>query len=411
MQTSGQVKPTPANKLWTPANVVTLVRICLVPLFVVALISPWPEWFGLPEDLDGAKSLIAAGIFIIISCTDWLDGYLARSRGEVTDFGKFMDPLADKILVAAALLALVELGALPSWVVLVILAREFIVSGVRMVAASEGVVIAASWYGKFKTVFQMIAIVLFTVKDSYMVGSVHAAFSDWMWLLSWGVMIVALVLTVVSMLDYIAKARHLIGFAPKRVRKKDFDNEGPTNSNKETFSAELQQLKNDELEAIAPEALRKLAHDVLQASRRAGKSIGTAESLTGGLIAATLTEVPGSSEVVRGAIVSYVNEVKQELLGVDHETLTRTGAVSEETARAMAEGARRDLGADVVVAVTGIAGPGGAEEGKPVGTVWIGLADSLETTAHQYCFGGNRTQVRLQTVQAALELMGESLER
>lgn len=411
MQTSGQVKPTPANKLWTPANVVTLVRICLVPLFVVALISPWPEWFGLPEDLDGAKSLIAAGIFIIISCTDWLDGYLARSRGEVTDFGKFMDPLADKILVAAALLALVELGALPSWVVLVILAREFIVSGVRMVAASEGVVIAASWYGKFKTVFQMIAIVLFTVKDSYMVGSVHAAFSDWMWLLSWGVMIVALVLTVVSMLDYIAKARHLIGFAPKRVRKKDFDNEGPTNSNKETFSAELQQLKNDELEAIAPEALRKLAHDVLQASRRAGKSIGTAESLTGGLIAATLTEVPGSSEVVRGAIVSYVNEVKQELLGVDHETLTRTGAVSEETARAMAEGARRDLGADVVVAVTGIAGPGGAEEGKPVGTVWIGLADSLETTAHQYCFEGNRTQVRLQTVQAALELMGESLER
>ncbi len=411
MQTSGQVKPTPANKLWTPANVVTLVRICLVPLFVVALISPWPEWFGLPEDLDGAKSLIAAGIFIIISCTDWLDGYLARSRGEVTDFGKFMDPLADKILVAAALLALVELGALPSWVVLVILAREFIVSGVRMVAASEGVVIAASWYGKFKTVFQMIAIVLFTVKDSYMVGSVHAAFSDWMWLLSWGVMIVALVLTVVSMLDYIAKARHLIGFAPKRVRKKDFDNEGPTNGNKETFSAELRQLKNDELEAIAPEALRKLAHDVLQASRRAGKSIGTAESLTGGLIAATLTEVPGSSEVVRGAIVSYVNEVKQELLGVDHETLTRTGAVSEETARAMAEGARRDLGADVVVAVTGIAGPGGAEEGKPVGTVWIGLADSLETTAHQYCFGGNRTQVRLQTVQAALELMGESLER
>ena len=411
MQTSGQVKPTPANKLWTPANVVTLVRICLVPLFVVALISPWPEWFGLPEDLDGAKSLIAAGIFIIISCTDWLDGYLARSRGEVTDFGKFMDPLADKILVAAALLALVELGALPSWVVLVILAREFIVSGVRMVAASEGGGISARGYGKFKTVFQMIAIVLFTVKDSYMVGSVHAAFSDWMWLLSWGVMIVALVLTVVSMLDYIAKARHLIGFAPKRVRKKDFDNEGPTNGNKETFSAELRQLKNDELEAIAPEALRKLAHDVLQASRRAGKSIGTAESLTGGLIAATLTEVPGSSEVVRGAIVSYVNEVKQELLGVDHETLTRTGAVSEETARAMAEGARRDLGADVVVAVTGIAGPGGAEEGKPVGTVWIGLADSLETTAHQYCFGGNRTQVRLQTVQAALELMGESLER
>ncbi len=112
-----EVEPTPAAKLWTPANVVTLVRICLVPVFVVALLSPWPQWFGLPQVADDSKSLIAAGIFILISCTDWLDGYLARSRGEVTDFGKFMDPLADKILVAAALLALVELGSLPSWVV------------------------------------------------------------------------------------------------------------------------------------------------------------------------------------------------------------------------------------------------------------------------------------------------------
>lgn len=430
MRTSEQITPTPANKLWTPANVVTLVRICLVPLFVVALISPWPEWFGLPKDLNGAKSLIAAGIFIVISCTDWLDGYLARSRGEVTDFGKFMDPLADKILVAAALLALVELGALPSWVVLVILAREFIVSGVRMVAATEGVVIAASWYGKFKTVFQMIAIVLFTIKDSYMVGSVHAAFSDWMWLLSWGVMIIALVLTVVSMLDYIAKARHLIGFAPKRARKKSSaadageDRGGHpvldsctergalegAGADKAAVADAQRQLDEGELAAISPDELNRLAREVLEAARTAGRTLGTAESLTGGLIAATLTEVPGSSEVVRGAVVSYVNEVKQGLLGVDGKTLERAGAVSEETARGMAEGARRDLDADVVVAVTGIAGPGGAEPGKPVGTVWIGLAYSAETVARRYCFAGDRTQVRLQTVRAALALMGEALK-
>ncbi|WP_416241772.1 CDP-diacylglycerol--glycerol-3-phosphate 3-phosphatidyltransferase, partial [Eggerthella sinensis] len=195
---------------------------------------------------DDSKSLIAAGIFILISCTDWLDGYLARSRGEVTDFGKFMDPLADKILVAAALLALVELGSLPSWVVLVILAREFIVSGVRMVAASEGVVIAASWYGKFKTVFQMIAIVLFCIKDSHMVGGIGSAFSDGMWLLSWGVMIIALVLTVVSMLDYIAKARHLIGFGPKR---KDIGIE----------DADDRALSAAQAASIAPEALDELA--------------------------------------------------------------------------------------------------------------------------------------------------------
>lgn len=401
MAPSDQKKPMSTDKLWTPANVVTLVRICLVPVFVVALLSPWPQWLGLPQVADDAKSLIAAGIFILISCTDWLDGYLARSRGEVTDFGKFMDPLADKILVCAALLALIELGALPSWVVLVILAREFIVSGVRMVAATEGVVIAASWYGKFKTVFQMVAIVLFCVKESYMVGSLNAAFSDGLWLLSWGVMLVALVLTVVSMLDYIAKARHLIGFGPKARRSRAAD--GDNDSSAREITAE-------EIAAIEPAALGTLAGEVLDAARRAGAAVGTAESLTGGLIAAALTAVPGSSDTVRGGVVSYVDDVKREVLGVPRETLERHGAVSAETARAMAEGARRDLGVDVAVSVTGIAGPGGAEPGKPVGTVWIGLASEGFADARLHEFPGDRTQVRLQTVRAALGRLKEALE-
>ena len=96
----------PSRAIWTPANVVTVIRICLVPVFVVALLSPWPHWFGLAHLVDDQiKSFLAVILFIIISCTDWVDGYLARSRQEVTDFGKFMDPLADKILVSAALLA------------------------------------------------------------------------------------------------------------------------------------------------------------------------------------------------------------------------------------------------------------------------------------------------------------------
>ena len=378
----GQAQKAPSGRLMTPANVVTLVRICLVPVFVVALLSPWPQWFGLPQVADDSKSLIAAGIFILISCTDWLDGYLARSRGEVTDFGKFMDPLADKILVMAALLALIELGALPSWVVLVIVAREFIVSGVRMMAATEGVVIAASWYGKFKTVFQMIAIVLFCIKDSYMVGSIGAAFSDGLWLLSWAVMIVALVLTVLSMLDYIAKARHLIGFAAKG---------------------------SDGAAEGVPASLFDLASDVLAQAREANATIGTAESLTGGLIAGALTEVPGSSDVVRGGIVSYVNDVKHGVLGVDAAVLAREGAVSEPVACAMAEGARARLGADIAVSVTGIAGPGGAEPGKPVGTVWIGLADGTGATAERFCFEGDRDEVRSRTVCAALTALRDAL--
>lgn len=102
----------------------------------------------------------------MLSFTDSVDGYLARSKNQVTNFGKFMDPLADKILVFAALICLVELHVLPSWVVLIILMREFIVSGIRMLAASKGLVIAASWYGKAKTVTQLIAIILFILKES-----------------------------------------------------------------------------------------------------------------------------------------------------------------------------------------------------------------------------------------------------
>ena len=148
----------------------------------------------------------------------------------------------------------------------------------------------------------------------------------------------------------------------------------------------------------------------LEVARAAGKTLGTAESLTGGLIAATLTEVPGSSDVVRGGVVSYSSDVKRDVLGVGRETLALCGAVSEETASAMAEGARRSLSCDVAVAVTGIAGPGGAEPGKPVGTVWIGRADAALTCARCCHFPGTRDEVRLLTVRAALEFALEALE-
>ena len=395
-----------SEKLWTPANIVTLVRICLVPLFVVALISPWPQWFGLPQSpvTDDVKSFIAAGIFVLISCTDWLDGYLARKRNEVTDFGKFMDPLADKILVTAALLALIELGLLPSWVVLVILAREFIVSGVRMVAATEGVVIAASWYGKFKTVFQMIAIVLFTIKDSHMIGDINAAFTDVMWIISWVVMLIALILTVVSLLDYISKARHLIGFTPKKKKSLQGTSFVSSSSNDETL------LSKKESSRTNSEVLSEQAREVLDLARGQSKSIGTAESLTGGLIAAVLTSIPGSSDVVRGGVVSYVNDVKRDLLGVQDTTLAHCGAVSEETVRLMAEGARRTLMTDIAVAVTGIAGPGGFEPEKPVGTVWFGIATLNGTQVLRQVFEGDRDTVRAKTVSKALELLRAELQ-
>ena len=197
--------------LWTPANIVTLVRILLVPVFVVAIISPWPTYIPDWHNAELCKPWVAALIFAILSCTDALDGYLARSRGEVTNFGKFIDPLADKILVAAALLALIELQVLPSWVALLIIAREFIVSGLRMLVATHGVVVAASWYGKFKTVFQIIAILLFIVKGSDALLALHPDMELALYVISWFFMIVALVLTVVSMVDYFMKCAPILG--------------------------------------------------------------------------------------------------------------------------------------------------------------------------------------------------------
>lgn len=386
------IQPTAPDKLWTPANIVTLMRICLVPVFVLAILSPWPEWVGLPGITMEAKCVIAAGIFILISCTDWIDGYLARSRGEVTDFGKFMDPLADKILVTAALIALVELAVLPGWPVLIILAREFIVSGIRMVAASKGTVIAASWYGKAKTVFQIIAIVLFLLKDSLTFTTEAGAFTNPMFVLSWTVMVIALILTVMSMLDYLVKARHLLkGSAGAKTAKAAAPSAAPT-----------------EIAALQ-KAIDEQARIVVEKATAAGATVATAESLTGGLIAAMLTSVPGSSASVRGGIVSYVNEVKAELLGVSEDVLARQGAVDELVALQMARGALRELGSDVSVAVTGIAGPTGAEPGKPVGTVWIGCATAKKTHAACHHFEGGREAVRLQTVLIALRTMEEAL--
>ena len=136
------------------ANKLTMIRIFLVPVFLV--------FITVKEIPYG--SIIATVVFIIASITDQLDGHIARSRNQITNFGKFMDPLADKLLVTAALVSLVELKLVAGWAVVVILAREFAVSGLRTLAASDGIVIAASWWGKIKTVTQMIAILLLLLK-------------------------------------------------------------------------------------------------------------------------------------------------------------------------------------------------------------------------------------------------------
>ena len=168
-------------------NKLTMFRVVLIPVFIVVLMS------GLIA--EPASRYIAVVIFCVASFTDYLDGHIARKYNLVTNFGKFMDPLADKLLVCSALIALVDLGKLAGWIVIVIIAREFIISGFRLVASDNGVVIAASYWGKFKTTFQMIMIILLVLDLPF----------KYMNIINMAVVYIALALTVISLIDYIAK--------------------------------------------------------------------------------------------------------------------------------------------------------------------------------------------------------------
>ncbi len=170
-------------------NKLTVLRVIMIPIFVVFMLVPIA---------GSADKWIALALFVVASLTDLLDGYIARKYNLVTNFGKFMDPLADKLLVCSALICLVELCRIPSWMVIIIIAREFIISGFRLIASDNGVVIAASYWGKFKTTFQMLMICL-------MIADLEP-----LRLLTDIVMWVALLLTVVSLVDYLVKNKDVM---------------------------------------------------------------------------------------------------------------------------------------------------------------------------------------------------------
>ena len=172
-------------------NKLTFFRVILIPFFVLfLLLEPDNQTFRLIADL----------IFIVASLTDMLDGKIARKYHLVTNFGKFMDPLADKLLVCAAMVCLVATGQLAAWIVIIIISREFIISGFRLIASDNGIVIAASMWGKFKTVFQMLMIIV-------LIANIPLAAFD---MIGTVLTYVALVLTVVSLVDYIAKNKDIL---------------------------------------------------------------------------------------------------------------------------------------------------------------------------------------------------------
>ena len=178
------------------ANKLTIMRIFLVPVFMFFLLVKMP--YG---------DYIAAAVFILAALTDSLDGYIARTRNQVTKFGKFMDPLADKLLVSAALISLVEMNKLSSWVVVIIIAREFAITGLRVLAASEGITIAASWWGKLKTITQIVAIVALLI-NNFPFSLIDFPFDKI-------AVALALIFTIISGIDYLYKNKEVFSVGSK----------------------------------------------------------------------------------------------------------------------------------------------------------------------------------------------------
>ena len=164
-------------------NKLTVARMIIVPFLVVFLLTGWG---------GDANRYISLALFVVDSVTDWFDGYLARKNNLVTNFGKFMDPLADKLLVCSAMICMIELNRLPAWFVIIIIGREFIISGFRLIAAENGIVIAANYWGKFKTASQMIMIILLILHFDGIFVTLEQLF---IWL--------SLALTIISLITYI----------------------------------------------------------------------------------------------------------------------------------------------------------------------------------------------------------------
>ena len=337
-------------------NALTVSRLVAIPVLMALILVSFP-----------GHDQAAAGLFVIVSLTDTLDGQIARRTGSVSDLGKFLDPLADKLFVLSVLIVLVQEGLIAAWVVVVIFSRELIITILRSVGATQGRVIAAAPLGKTKTVTQIVAVTLLILQRPYPavvpVADVAVA--------------VAVVFTLGSGLDYLWRFRYLIGpFDTSRARV----------------------ASGGAPDGSAP-------RDLAEALQGTGLTVSVAESMTGGMIGALITDQPGSSAYFVGGVIAYSNEVKREQLGVSTALLSSVGAVSREVAEAMAEGVRDRLGSSLAVAVTGIAGPDADRTSKPVGLTYIAVASPAGTSSREFRFTGDRTSNRRQAAAEALRML------
>jgi CDP-diacylglycerol--glycerol-3-phosphate 3-phosphatidyltransferase len=333
-------------------NALTVSRLAAIPLLMGLLLVRFP-----------GHDQVAAALFIVFSLTDTLDGQIARRRGSVSDLGKFLDPLADKLFVLSVLIVLVQEGLVAAWVVVVIFSRELLITLLRSIAASKGRIIAAAPLGKTKTAMQMSAVTLLILQRPYPVVVPITTV----------VVAVAVLFTIVSGIDYLVRFRDVLGFGDA------------------THGADS--------------PLRERAAELGDLLREQKLTVSVAESCTGGLLGSAFTDQPGSSAYFVGGVIAYANGVKTDQLGVSSELLSRHGAVSCEVATAMADGVRSRLGSDLAASITCIAGPDADGSSKPVGLTYIGIAGPGGTTCYDYVLDGDRWSNRREAAARAIQLL------
>ena len=343
-------------------NSLTVSRLVAIPVLMALLLLRFP-----------GHDQVAAALFIVFSLTDTLDGQVARRRGTVSDLGKFLDPLADKLFVLSVLIVLVQEGLVAAWVVVVIFSRELIITILRSVGAGQGRIVTAAPLGKTKTVMQMAAVTLLILQRPYPALVPFAGVA----------VAAAVVFTLGSGLDYLWRFRYLI--LPSDTSRVRVASGG------------------------APD--RSAPGGLAEVLRGSGLTVSVAESMTGGMIGSMITDQAGSSEYFIGGVIAYSNEVKQEQLGVSATVLQAAGAVSREVAEAMAEGVRSSLGTSLAVAVTGIAGPDAGESTKPVGLTYIAVASEAGTSSREFRFTGDRDANRRQAAIEALGMLAAEVRR
>jgi CDP-diacylglycerol--glycerol-3-phosphate 3-phosphatidyltransferase len=336
----------------------TLSRLAAIPVLMILLLVRFP-----------GHDQLAAALFVLFSFTDTLDGQIARRRGLVSDLGKFLDPLADKLFVLSVLIVLVQEGLVAAWVVVLIFSRELLITILRSVGASQGRIISAAPMGKTKTMTQMAAVVLLILQRPYpaLVPVADLAVG------------IAIIFTVGSGIDYMWRFRHVLWPAAA----------GSINPGEAPQAAQ-------QVDPLARELGNRLT--------KARLTVSVAESCTAGLLGSLITGQPGSSAYFIGGVIAYSDEVKRAQLGVPAELLTRHGAVSREVAIAMAEGVRAKFGTELAASITGIAGPD-AEGSKPVGLTYIAVASQRGTTCNEYRFKGDRWSNRREAADEALRLL------